>query len=196
MKNVNVSALSSIHPTSGAEFHAFEADDAPGKHIRAEHRRLRTPLWRYLLHSRIFVALSSPFIYACIFPFALLDLFISVYQIVCFPVYGIPRAGRRDYLIFDRGKLGYLNAAEKINCVYCSYANGLIAYAGEIAARTEQHWCPIKHGTALSAPHSQCKRFLPYGDAPAYRQQLEDVRRDYKDLTPQETRPTGDSPCK
>jgi hypothetical protein len=28
----------------------------------------------------------------------------------------------------DRHRLGYLNVIEKANCVYCSYANGVVAY--------------------------------------------------------------------
>jgi hypothetical protein len=31
-----------------------------------------------------------------------------------------------------------------VNCVYCGYFNGLIAYVQEIAARTEQFWLPHK----------------------------------------------------
>jgi hypothetical protein len=91
------------------------------------------------------VVLTAPVIYAVIVPLVLLDLFVTIYQRVCFPVYGIPKVNRGDYLIFDRHHLAYLNALEKLNCAYCSYANGLIAYVREIAGRTEQYWCPIKH---------------------------------------------------
>jgi len=53
----------------------------------------------------------------------------------------------------DRSKLHYLNALESLNCV-CCYANGLTAFVAEIAGRTEQHWCPIKHARVLAAPFS------------------------------------------
>jgi len=53
-----------------------------------------------------------------------IGLFITVYQSVCFPIYGVARVKRSDYLAFDRGQLAYLNAIEKFNCVYCSYGNG------------------------------------------------------------------------
>ena len=43
------------------------------------------------------------------------------------------------YLAFDRHRLTYLNFAEKLNCEYCAYANGILAYFTEIAARTEQY---------------------------------------------------------
>jgi len=150
--------------------------------IKREHRRLKTSLFRYLLRSRFFAILTAPFIYACIIPFLLLDLFVSVYQAVCFPVYGIPKARRRDYMAIDRNKLRYLNALEGLNCMYCSYANGLLAYVVEIAGRTEQHWCPIKHARRVQRVHDRYSHFLPYGDASAYRERIDKVRCDFKDL--------------
>ena len=152
------------------------------KEIKREHRRLKTSLVRYVLHSRILAVLTAPFIYAVIIPFVLLDLFVSVYQAVCFPVYGIPKARRRDYIAIDRNKLRYLNAVEGINCMYCSYGNGVLAYAVEIAGRTEQHWCPIKHARRVQNTHDRYSHFLPYGDAHAYRDEVDKVRCDFKDL--------------
>jgi hypothetical protein len=150
--------------------------------IKREHRKLKTSLLRYIVHSRVLAVLTAPFIYACIIPLALLDLFMSIYQAVCFPVYGVPKARRRDYMAIDRNKLRYLNALEGLNCMYCSYANGLLAYAVEIAARTEQHWCPIKHARRIQHAHDRYAHFLPYGDAPAYREGIEKVRNDFGDL--------------
>ena len=150
--------------------------------MRREHGRLKTSLWRYIRHSRFFVALTAPLIYACIIPFLLLDLFVTVYQAFSFPIYGIPKASRADYIIFDRNKLCYLNSLEKLNCEYCAYANGLMAYVVEVAARTEQHWCPIKHAHRIRSPHSRYSHFLPYGDASAYRAHIEEVRQDFKDV--------------
>lgn len=49
--------------------------------------------------------------------------------------------------------LSYLNAIEKLNCVYCGYGNGVIAYGREIIARTEQFWCPIKHASKAAGEH-------------------------------------------
>ena len=152
------------------------------KEIKREHRRLKTSLVRYVLHSRILAILTAPFIYAVIIPFVLLDLFVSVYQAVCFPVYGIPKARRRDYIAIDRNKLRYLNAVEGFNCMYCSYGNGVLAYAVEIAGRTEQHWCPIKHARRVQNAHDRYSHFLPYGDAHAYREEIDQVRCDFKDL--------------
>jgi hypothetical protein len=150
--------------------------------IKRKHRKLKTSLVRYVLQSRIMAILTAPFIYAVIIPFVLLDLFVTVYQTVCFPVYGIPKARRRDYIAIDRNKLRYLNALEGFNCLYCSYGNGVLAYAVEIAGRTEQHWCPIKHARRVQNTHDRYANFLPYGDAAAYREKLDSVRCDFKDV--------------
>ena len=150
--------------------------------IKREHLRLKAALIPYLLQSRFFAILTAPFIYVLIIPFSLLDLFVSTYQAVCFPVYGIPKARRQDFIAIDRGRLRYLNALEGLNCLYCSYVNGLLAYIVEIAGRTEQHWCPIKHARRVQNTHDRYADFLPYGDASAYRDQLEKVRCDFKDL--------------
>jgi hypothetical protein len=75
------------------------------------HRDFRTPLWQYARHSRVMVALTAPLIYFCVIPFLLLDIAVSIYQGICFPIYGIPIVQRADYLIFDRGRLLYLNGS-------------------------------------------------------------------------------------
>jgi hypothetical protein len=150
--------------------------------IKREHSRLKTSLVRYVLQSRLLAILTAPFIYAVIIPFVLLDLFVTVYQAVCFPVYGIPKARRSDYIAIDRNKLRYLNALEGFNCLYCSYGNGVLAYAVEIAGRTEQHWCPIKHARRVKNAHDRYANFLPYGDARAYRDKIETVRCDFADV--------------
>ena len=114
---------------------------------------------------------------AVIIPLVLLDVFVTIYQTVCFPAYGIPKVRRRDYLIFDRHHLAYLNALEKFNCAYCSYANGLIAYVREIAGRTEQYWCPIKHARRAIGAHSAYATFEDYGDAEGYKKWLEQFQK-------------------
>jgi hypothetical protein len=140
--------------------------------ILRRHRELRTRLSRYILNANPLVILTAPVIYAVIVPLVLLDLFVTLYQAVCFPVYGIPKVRRRDYLVFDRHHLVYLNALEKLNCAYCSYANGLIAYTREIAGRTEQYWCPIKHARRVIGAHPHYAQFEDYGDADGYRKWL------------------------
>lgn len=146
------------------------------------HRKLKLGLPSYILHSRFLVLVTAPLIYLGLIPFFLLDLFLALFEGVCFPIYGIPRVRRADYLIFDRGQLKYLNLLERFNCFYCSYANGLSGYLTEVAARTEQHWCPIKHARRLRAPHSRYSHFFDYGDAEQYRRQVETVRNDFVDV--------------
>jgi hypothetical protein len=84
---------------------------------------------------------------------------------------------RRRYFTIDRHKLAYLNGIEKINCTFCSYADGLIAYVREVAARTEQYWCPIKHARQIPQPHSHYERYFEYGDAAGYRNSLTALRK-------------------
>lgn len=129
------------------------------------------------------VIVSSPVIYACVLPFLLLDATVAIYQAVCFPIYAIPKVRRKDYLVFDRGHLRYLNTIEKIACIYCSYANGLLAMITEIAARTERYFCPIKHARAVVHPHSQYATFLPYGDGRAYREKADAVEHGMANLS-------------
>ena len=93
---------------------------------------------------------------------------------------------RADYLVFDRGQLAYLNTIEKIGCVYCSYANGLLAWITEVAARTEQGFCPIKHSRALVRIHSRYGNFLPYGDARAYRERSAGIAVAFGDVASEE----------
>ena len=154
-----------------------------GKHIEFEHGvkqahlRLRRGIVGWLLENRPQNLLTAPLIYGLIVPLAFLDLCVSVYQAVCFPVYGIAKVRRGDYIVLDRQHLGYLNAFERFHCSYCAYANGLLAYASEIAARTEQYFCPIKHARKILGTHARYDRFLPYGEAKDYHARLEEFRK-------------------
>lgn len=142
-------------------------------------RRHKVGLWRYITHSRLPVILTAPLVYFGWLAFGCLDGFISVYQSVCFPIYGIPKVQRSEYLVFDRADLPYLNLIEKFNCLYCSYGNGVAAYAREVSARTEQYWCPIKHARRLKDAHQNYPQFFEHGDGEAYRTGLERLRRQY-----------------
>ena len=95
---------------------------------------------------------------------------------MCFRAYGIARVSRSDYIALDRGRLAYLNWIEALNCAYCGYGNGVIAYVREISSRTEQYWCPIKHAVRISDPHKRYYEFLEFGDAEGYRARLESFR--------------------
>lgn len=96
-----------------------------------------------------------------------------LYQVICFRAYRIEKVDRSKYLVFDRGHLNYLSRIEKINCNFCTYANGLIAYSREIASRTEQYFCPIKHkSNNFLGQHQRYKDFLEFGDANGYKEKL------------------------
>lgn len=144
--------------------------------LRARHRAHRVGLWHYLTRGSLATLATAPVIYSLIVPFALLDLWVAVYQACCFRAWGVRPVPRRPYFSADRRKLAYLNAVEKLNCLYCTYANGVLAYVREVAARTEQYWCPIRHARRVRGTHHRYKGFVPYGDAAAYRERLPALR--------------------
>jgi hypothetical protein len=88
---------------------------------------------------------SMPFIYMMIVPSVIFDIFLEVYHNVCFRLYGIDIVPRENYIKIDRHNLNKLNPMQKINCAYCGYVNGLMAYGTKIAGETEKYWCGIKH---------------------------------------------------
>ena len=143
----------------------------------AAQKVFRKNLYRYLRESNVMFVLTSPVIYSLFFPLLLFDLFLTIYQAVCFPVYQIRKVDRKDYVTIDRQHLAYLNLVEKVNCMYCGYANGLLSYALEIGSRTEEYWCPIKHAKKTRDPHSRYHAFLEYGDAEGYKNKLSEFRK-------------------
>ena len=144
--------------------------------VLARHRAAKVRLREFLGAARPMVILTAPVIYSLILPFALLDLFVSLYQAICFPVYGIAKVRRADHIAFDRQHLAYLNGLQKLNCVYCGYCNGLISFVREVAGRTEQYWCPIKHARRMAGRHEQYGDFVAYGDAEGFREGSEGLR--------------------
>jgi len=148
------------------------------------HHRLRKSSLRYLAEAPALFILTAPVIYGAIFPMLLMDLTVTIYQIICFSVYKIPKVRRTDHFIYDRHLLSYLNWIERLNCLYCSYGNGLMSYGREIVGRTEQYWCPIKHARRLAYAHDHYPNFFDYGDAERYRAELEQLRKELQDLMP------------
>lgn len=150
--------------------------------VREVQKKFSTAITTYIFHARFLHILTVPFIWSCIFPAVILDVMVSCYQAFCFPVYGIPKVKRKDYIVVDRHSLAYLNLIEKINCMYCGYFNGLVNYIQEVAARTEQYWCPIKHARKIRTIHSRYKFFFEYGDAEEYKNNLKSIRKKFDDL--------------
>ena len=146
------------------------------KQLSEKYRSARIGVLRYLREANILVILTAPIIYSLIIPFVLIDLMASIYQAICFRVYKIEQVKRKDYFNYDRAKLSYLNIIEKLNCTYCSYGNGVLAYVQEIAARTEKFWCPIKHAARIKGVHKYYREFEEYGDGEHYQEQLAKLR--------------------
>jgi hypothetical protein len=146
--------------------------------IKQTHRRLKRNFFRWLVTDRPQNLITGPIIYSMIIPLLVTDLFVSFYQMTCFPIYGIKKVRRDDYIIFDRQQLHYLNFIEKFHCTYCAYGSGMISYVSEIIARTEQYFCPIKHARKILGTHKRYAQFLEYGMAENYQAKLEAFRRD------------------
>jgi hypothetical protein len=144
--------------------------------VKAAHHKLKTNFFRWLVTNRPQNLITGPIIYAMIIPLLMLDACVSIYQWICFPVYGVLKVKRSDYIVFDRHQLHYLNFIEKFHCTYCEYGNGLMGYMTEILARTEEYFCPIKHARKVLGTHARYQRFLDYGDATDYAAKLEAYR--------------------
>ena len=146
------------------------------REVQQLQRRYRVGSFRYLLDAVWRSLATAPLIYSMIVPLVLMDLGFTVFQHICFRAYGMPRVLRRDYRVNDRQRLAYLNTIEKVNCFYCGYGNGVVAYAREIISRTEQYWCPIHQARRVRDAHWRYAQFFAYGDAKSYQQGLKAKR--------------------
>ena len=154
-------------------------EETSSTHKTENRERASHPAWIKFKNT-----LSLPFIYGMFFPLILLDVSVSLYQAVCFRLYGIPRVKKADYIALERHNLGYLNPLEKINCDYCGYANGMIAFTREIFARTEQYFCPIKHAHKVLGTHQRYAEFLKYGEAEGFHRKLDSLRKGLSEENP------------
>lgn len=150
----------------------FEAD------VIRHHKLLKTGLIKFLRGSPFATLLNAPAVYGLIVPLALLDLGVGLFQLVCFTAWKMDKVRRSDYVIVDRHRLAYLNGIEKLNCLFCGYGNGVIAYAREVASRSEQYWCPIKHALRVRTPHRRYRGFVDYGDGDGFRARLNAMRQE------------------
>lgn len=140
--------------------------------VLAQQKRFKEGLLGYVFTAEWRHVLCVPFIYAVLLPMVLFDVFVSIYQWICFPLFGMPRVQRSSFFVYDRSHLAYLNWLEKINCAYCSYGNGLVAYGREVVGLTEKYWCPIKHARRRMQAHPYYHGFTDFGDAESYRSEL------------------------
>lgn len=149
--------------------------------IKKQHKKWRIPAWKYVIPHSLRHFLSIPFIYMMIFPAVTLDVFITLYNWTALPLYRIPPVKRNEYIIYDRRFLVYLNIIQKINCLYCSYINGLFAFAGEIGARTERYWCPVKYAKKAKFRHGWYDDFADYGNPKEWNEKFND-RKAFEDV--------------
>ena len=70
--------------------------------VQSLQRQHRIGVWRYFRQAPIVYILSAPMIYGMIVPLVILDASVTLYQHICFRIYGISRVRRGDYLIIDR----------------------------------------------------------------------------------------------
>ncbi len=183
MKKLEAELVKELKEKENEFFYRIENEKAKFEENVIKEGRLKiVSSIKYLSSFPLLAVLTIPFIWAMMIPALVVDIFVSIYQMTCFPIYKIPRVKRSDYVVMDRYDLFYLDKVEKINCWYCEYFNGVIAYARETAARTEQYWCPIKHSKALKEKHSRYDKFFDFGDYIRYRKELETRRSDFDDI--------------
>ncbi|WP_210544905.1 hypothetical protein [Rhodoferax sp. PAMC 29310] len=172
-------AIQEQEASASAQFRGKRAEFETS--IRDTHRRLKRGFFHWLVTNRPQNLITGPIIYSMIIPMLILDLCVSFYQATCFPIYKIAKVRRRDYIVYDRQQLQYLNFIEKFHCTYCAYGNGLMAYVTEIVARTEEYFCPIKHAKKVLGVHARYSRFMSYGEAEDYANKLEKIRQQMAD---------------
>jgi hypothetical protein len=81
--------------------------------VHLAHKRLKQSIPRFIRESSPLNILTAPIIYAMVVPIALIDASFSLYQVLCFPLYGISHVPRSRYIVaLDRRHLAYLNAIE------------------------------------------------------------------------------------
>jgi len=151
------------------------------REVQELQRRYRVSSLRYLLHANLSSLLTAPIIYSMLLPVLIVALGFSLFQYTCLRVYGVPVVVRHRYMGNGRHKLAYLNVIEKVNCSYCGYANGVMAYAREIISRTGQHWCLIRNVRHVPDAHKRYPQFFPCCDAASWLEKLQNKRRELVD---------------
>lgn len=151
--------------------------------FRKRNKLFKFPSYRYLIPrlKYFYYFLSMPFIYGMIIPTLILDISLLIYQGIAFRLYGIPLVRRADYVVFDRRFLDYLNFVQKVNCLYCSYVNGVFAFAVEVGARTERFWCPIKAAHKPKFSHGWYRDFADYGNPEEWQEKYGDESKAFID---------------
>ena len=142
---------------------------------KEKNKFFKKPILETIFTAEVREILSIPFIYSMVIPTLIFDVFLFIYQQTAFRLYKIPLVRRRDYLIYDRKTLDYLNVLQKFNCIYCSYVNWIFQYAVEIGWRTEKYWCPIKNARKKLGEHSWEQEFADFGDVETFKKAFHSV---------------------
>ena len=150
------------------------------KKAKQLYRRKKKSALNSIFSAEVRELLSMPFIYSMIVPALFLDIFLFLYQNTAIRLYWIPLVKRSDYIVNDRKQLDYLNWIQKINCMYCSYVNGLFSFAVEVWWRTEKYWCPIKHAKKMKSTHDWQKHFADYGDVDWFKECFTSIKEYHK----------------
>ena len=119
-------------------------------------------LWALVKRSRPINLITGPIIYSVILPLLVLDAFVSLYQLLCFPIYKVKPFRRSEFIVFDRQELKYLDWISKFHCTYCAYAVGLIGFVSAVIGDTEAYFCPIKHHSKKSHGPVRKYRFVAF----------------------------------
>ncbi len=115
---------------------------------------------RKRVHKNLLLRLISAFaITSMVVPIVVMDAACSLYHAVYFRINHIPRIPRRAYIVIDRGRLRKLNLLQKWNCVYCDYANGLVAWIKAVVNTTEVYNCAIKHARTAHGQEHQAEYY-------------------------------------
>lgn len=124
---------------------------------------------------------GAPLIWMMIIPVEFSDVFLEIYHQIAFPIYGIKKVKRSEYIkILDRARLPYLTWYEKIGCAYCGYVNGWLHYASVVAGRTQNYFCAISHIEKRGfIPSEFEKSFAKYGDDAALKHRYAKHELDY-----------------
>ncbi|MBI4779282.1 hypothetical protein HY797_02420 [Candidatus Falkowbacteria bacterium] len=187
-KEIGINKLERLSDEARRAFTSAIESVASAKNLmkEIELRREKLKSWRIGVLKTIFplnlkYIFSMPFIYGMFFPVVIFSICLEIYHQVCFRIYGIPLVDKKEFFIYDRQLLPYLNWLEKFNCLYCSYVNNVFRYAVEIGGRTERFWCPIKYARRVENIHSQYHKFAGYLDAENFRTRWQGLR-DFSDI--------------
>ena len=71
------------------------------KRILDAQRQLKTGFIKWFFDSRPRNIITAPIVYSVIIPLAFLDLWVTLYQKLCFPLYCVPMVNRSKYIIMD-----------------------------------------------------------------------------------------------